>query len=115
MHKYSQRSFKNIEFLRFLLIFAVVGVHIPYLNLNSLPEFSFLVPWTAGWQAVEMFFVISGFFLFYKYDTHMQVLKFAIKKWLRLSPFIIVLTILGYAMTGFDVMQYPLSLTYSHD
>ena len=110
MQKYSQRSFKNIEFLRFLLIFAVVGVHIPYLNLNSLPEFSFLVPWTAGWQAVEMFFVISGFFLFYKYDTHMQVLNFAIKKWLRLSPFIIVLTILGYAMTGFDVMQYPLSV-----
>lgn len=33
MRKYSERGFKNLEFLRFLLIFAVVGVHLAYLNL----------------------------------------------------------------------------------
>ena len=69
MRKYSERGFKNLEFLRFLLIWAVVGVHIAYLNLSGAEQFSWLVKWTSGWQAVEMFFIMSGFFLFYKIRT----------------------------------------------
>ena len=61
MRKYSERGFKNLEFLRFLLIWAVVGVHIAYLNLSGAEQFSWLVKWTSGWQAVEMFFLMSGF------------------------------------------------------
>lgn len=110
MRKYSERGFKNLEFLRFLLIFAVVGVHVAYLNLSSTDEFSWLVKWRSGWQAVEMFFLMSGFFLFYKLNTEETVLHFALRKWLRLSPFVIALTIIGYLATGFDISQYPLSV-----
>lgn len=91
MRKYSERGFKNLEFLRFLLIFAVVGVHLAYLNLSSTEEYSWLVKWGAGWQAVEMFFLMSGFFLFYKLNTEETVLHFALRKWLRLAPFVIAL------------------------
>lgn len=110
MRKYSERGFKNLEFLRFLLIWAVVGVHVAYLNLSGAPEFSWLVKWTSGWQAVEMFFLMSGFFLFYKIRTEETILHFALRKWLRLAPFIIALTVVGYAAAGFDIMQYPLSV-----
>mgnify|MGYP002625142342 CR=1 FL=1 len=110
MRKYSERSFKNLEFLRFFLIWAVVGVHIAYLNVSSFEEFSFLIPWTAGWQAVEMFFLMSGFFLFGRVNPEESFFSFASKKWLRLAPFIIVLTLLGYLCTGFNIMQYPLSV-----
>lgn len=110
MRKYSERGFKNLEFLRFLLIFAVVGVHVAYLNLSSTDEFSWLVKWGSGWQAVEMFFLMSGFFLFYKLNTEETVLHFALRKWLRLAPFVIALTIIGYLATGFDISQYPLSV-----
>ncbi|WP_295355044.1 acyltransferase [uncultured Succinivibrio sp.] len=110
MRKYSERGFKNLEFLRFLLIWAVVGVHIAYLNLSGAEQFSWLVKWTSGWQAVEMFFLMSGFFLFYKVRTEETVLHFALRKWLRLAPFIIALTIVGYIAAGFDIMQYPLSV-----
>ncbi len=110
MKKYSERGFKNLEFLRFLLIWAVVGVHIAYLNLSGSDEFSWLVKWTSGWQAVEMFFLMSGFFLFYKINTEESVIHFAIRKWLRLAPFIIALTLIGYIFTGFDISQYPLSV-----
>lgn len=110
MRKYSERGFKNLEFLRFLLIFAVVGVHLAYLNLSSTDEFSWLVKWGSGWQAVEMFFLMSGFFLFYKLNTEETVLHFALRKWLRLAPFVIALTIIGYLATGFDISQYPLSV-----
>lgn len=110
MRKYSERGFKNLEFLRFLLIWAVVGVHVAYLNLSGAPEFSWLVKWTSGWQAVEMFFLMSGFFLFYKIRTEETILHFALRKWLRLAPFIIALTVVGYVAAGFDIMQYPLSV-----
>lgn len=110
MRNYSERGFKNLEFLRFLLIFAVVGVHVAYLNLSSTEEFSWLVKWGSGWQAVEMFFLMSGFFLFYKLNTEETVLHFALRKWLRLAPFVITLTIIGYLATGFDISQYPLSV-----
>ncbi len=110
MKKYSERGFKNLEFLRFLLIWAVVGVHLAYLNVSSAPQFSWLVKWTSGWQAVEMFFLMSGFFLFYKVKTEETILNFALRKWLRLAPFIIALTFIGYMCAGFDIMQYPLSV-----
>ncbi len=110
MRKYSERGFKNLEFLRFLLIWAVVGVHLAYLNVSGAHEFSWLVKWTSGWQAVEMFFLMSGFFLFYKVRTEESILHFALRKWLRLAPFIIVLTLIGYLCAGFDIMQYPLSV-----
>lgn len=110
MRKYSERGFKNLEFLRFLLIFAVVGVHLAYLNLSSTEEYSWLVKWGAGWPAVEMFFLMSGFFLFYKLNTEETVLHFALRKWLRLAPFVIALTIIGYIATGFNISQYPLSV-----
>lgn len=110
MRKYSERGFKNLEFLRFLLIFAVVGVHLAYLNLSASDEFSFIVNWGSGWQAVEMFFLMSGFFLFYKLNPEETVLHFALRKWLRLAPFVIALTVIGYLATGFDISQYPLSI-----
>ena len=110
MRKYSERGFKNLEFLRFLLIFAVVGVHLAYLNLSSTEEYSWLVKWGSGWQAVEMFFLMSGFFLFYKLNIEETVLHFALRKWLRLAPFVIALTVIGYLATGFDISQYPLSV-----
>lgn len=92
------------------LIWAVVGVHLAYLGLNSHPGFDWLVGWSSGWQAVEMFFLMSGFFLFYHVNTQESVLHFALRKWLRLAPFIVVLTLAGYLLAGFDILQYPLSV-----
>ena len=110
MQSYNKRSFQNLEILRFILIWAVVGVHLPYLGLSQLGDYSWEVNWTSGWQAVEMFFLMSGFFLFYKVDVSETVLNFAKRKWLRLAPFIITLTLIGYLLTGFDISQYPLSV-----
>ncbi len=110
MRNYKDRDFKNLEFLRFLLIWAVVGVHVAYLNLNNTEGFLWMTAWTSGWQAVEMFFVMSGFFLFYNVKPQESILNFAVRKWLRLAPCIIVLTIIGYSFTGFNISQYPLSV-----
>lgn len=103
----SKERFKNIELIRFLLALTIVFFHFFHAGkacfgkmfsdikiLNSLSNGSI-----NGTLAVDMFFIIAGFFLFYTYKD-MSIKDFFLKKIARLYPLVIlfagVRTLYGY-------------------
>lgn len=70
----------NIEFLRILLTLGVVLFH-----LSGSCRFS-----SAGNYCVEMFFIISGYFLSISYKPNRSILSFALRYWIRFTPLVVV-------------------------
>lgn len=96
----SARKFKNIELLRFLMAWAIVGFHARKVNSFAPYELSFpLADYTGkGYLAVSYFFVVSFFFLVLKTRPDCSAWKFVRNKWLRMAPLIIVVTLIGYVL-----------------
>lgn len=90
---------KNIEILRFIFCIVLVLHHLfnnaSYL-LKIYPEnaiYDFLGKNVgfAGQSVVDLFFIISGFFLYVNIDKTLSVVQFLWKKFIRLAPAIIFL------------------------
>ena len=98
-HSLPAGKFKNIELLRFLMAWAVVGFHINHGNYLSAYGVAFLRDYMGlGFLAVSYFFVVSFFFLVLKTRPDCSVWKFVRNKWLRMAPLIIVCTLVGYVL-----------------
>lgn len=85
-----KKQFYNIDFLRVFLTLAIVlfhnRIHLSYLHCDL---YSVLYnAFNNGRNAVEGFFIISGFFLFLNYKQSTTVVDFIKKKFARLSPVI---------------------------
>lgn len=81
-----KERFKNIDFLKFVFAVMVVMFH---LRLNPLvvTEINQLIPGIFHFNVcVDFFFIIAGFFMFFKIDTTESVFNFAQKRFLRLAP-----------------------------
>lgn len=92
-------KFKNIEFLRFIFAWAIVGFHIVVHNSFDAFGLKFLTPYlNRGWYAVAFFFVISFFFLVLKTKPEYPFIRFFRNKWLRLAPLVIVSTGIYYIL-----------------
>lgn len=70
----------NIEFLRLIFTLAIVVFHVsPAVHLE-----------TYGWQCVEAFFILSGYFLAFTYSKERNVLYDAWNRYIRFVPLVIV-------------------------
>lgn len=105
---YKDREFKNIEFLRFMLVMYVVLEHLA-VELAPLGERYSIFYNFMNFGRSQLFFVIAGFFLFYN-DKQLEntVFFFVKKRWPRMSSLLIFATILGYIMIHFDFVRQPL-------
>lgn len=105
---------KNIEILRFFMILIIVLYHMfnkDSLLLNLIPNsllFNNLhkTIGTSGQTCVDLFFIISGYFLSKTFNKSNTVTKFLYKKIIRLMPVIIFLFI-GYKLISFlDIVNF---------
>lgn len=105
---YKDREFKNIEFLRFMLVMYVVFEHLA-IELTPLGGSYNIFYNFISFGRSQLFFVIAGFFLFYN-DKQLKntVFFFVKKRWLRMSSLLIFATILGYVIIHFDFVRQPL-------
>lgn len=95
MEKIKQKFF-NIEFLRVFLTLAIVLFH-NRISINELNVdlYSFLYnAFANGRNAVEGFFIISGFLFIITYKESLSLLDFIKKKYIRLSPVIAFSTVI---------------------
>lgn len=99
----ANEKLKNIELLRFFLIWIIVLYH-----FFQFPKW---FAWTAdycffntGYMGVELFFIIAFFFQALQTKKEKSWAEFCVSKWIRLSPLIIVMTLVGYVLylSGID-------------
>ncbi|WP_353663228.1 acyltransferase [Hydrogenimonas sp. SS33] len=93
---------RRIDFLdgmRGLAILLVVAFHayarwpeiVPYAH-----RFEEIALFKYGWMGVQLFFMISGFVIFMSLDNSKGILNFVKKRWLRLFPAMLTVTLLVY-------------------
>lgn len=71
----------NVEFLRILFTFYVLITHFFSMVFNI---------WTSGGQGVEFFFILSGYLLAVTYKPERSMVKFALQKYVRFVPLVVV-------------------------
>jgi len=88
---------KNIEFLRFIFALIIAGCHFKH-GIVSIDGVSFykqmMKNLTYAGVPVDLFFIISGFFMFMTTDFGMDFIKFAKKKLIRFMPTILFVLLL---------------------
>lgn len=86
------QKIKNIDFLRIILLFVIILFHIfQKQHLGTyFPDMSHSALF--GDKAVEMFFVMSGFFLVYTFKNTTSFFSFIKKKVIRFVPLLVFMT-----------------------
>ena len=109
------RGFNQIEFLRIIGCIAIVLLHFCY--GNGLGEFAgddkffrkAMSMTSSGQKAVDLFFIISGFFFAWTLNTEKTLCEFLQKKLIRLYPpfvFSILLFVIGAITAGIPFTFY---------
>ena len=91
------KKLKNIEFLRFLLAIVIVFYHFfhagKYCFGRLFPDINILSNLSKatenGTLAVDMFFIIAGFFMFHTFKN-ISIKEFFLKKIIRLYPLVLL-------------------------
>ena len=102
-------NIKNVEFLRLVFIMIVVWSHLRFgvFDIDKLDVYKeFIVNAGWAWIVCDYFFIISGFFLFYKTDFTKNFLKFAAKKLARFMPVIYFILLLLWFSSLFTPIKY---------
>lgn len=107
-------KFKNIEFLRVILIFGIVMHHgfmkqdwSLYQMFHNVDCYSFLLKsFHFANNGVEAFFIISGFLFILTFKDTISFAKFFVKKYIRLCPVIFFATLLCYFASLFDLISF---------
>lgn len=100
---------KNIEFLRIVFMFAVVLMHYTakWAKLIDVDSIGHIAKhFSNGGKAVDGFFIISGFLLYFTLKNSTTIIDFIKKKILRLSPVIIFSVIVGFIASLFGLMKF---------
>lgn len=116
------QKIKNIEFLRTFLIFGIVMLHMfidrKWCLCNLFPDtvlYSNIKNAVAhSNNGVEGFFIIAGFFLLLTFKKSTSLISFIKKKYIRLSPVIVWVTILcigGWLLNTIHIKVIPTLLT----
>lgn len=95
---------KHLDGMRGLAILLVIGFHAwarwpEYLDYVSLTKDFPVFAW--GYLGVPLFFMISGFVIFMTLDKSKSFTEFMMKRWLRLFPAMLIVTLLIFATAGF--------------
>ena len=103
---------KNIEFLRIIGCIAIILLHL-YNEAGLLGVFGdielyhkFRVMTCNGQKAVDLFFIISGFFFAYKLNLKYDLLGFIKNKILRLYPVLIFVIVLSGIISLFGIIPW---------
>ncbi len=120
--------FKNIEFFRILLAISIIIYHlfVPAGILPGIaPESSLYIFFQktaglAGYSAVDLFFIISGFLLIMTINTKLSVIEFLQKKFIRLFPVIFFMFVFSFILhelhiEGFNKYTNLLSLFFMNN
>ena len=94
----------NVEFLRIFFTFCIFACHalnVLYSHGNN-----------KGYLAVEFFFILSGFFLYYTIDRQKNLSDFAIKKIIRFLPLMLFGEIMCQMITHTFSFQNYISLIF---
>ena len=100
----------HLDGLRGLAILSVIFFH-------AYSRWNHIEPWVAndftknlfgsGWLGVDLFFIISGFVIYWTLDKCPGFYQFAVKRWLRLFPAMLLGSLFIY-LTGFFIPDRPL-------
>jgi len=108
------QRFKNIEFLRVIGCIAIILLHLysdvrlhKYFGDIELYDRFFRMTYN-GQKAVDLFFMLSGFFFALKVDTTKSIWNFLKNKLIRLYPVLIWITLLTFIASLFGVMKFDL-------
>ena len=102
------QKIKNIEFLRIIGCIAIILVHLfnSALLFGTFPDIllykNFSKILNCGTLAVDLFFILSGFFFAYKLNLQKSCWQFCKKKLIRLYPVLVFIIILYFifSLTG---------------
>ena len=98
-----KRYFKNIDFLRFVFAVIIVTLHtigIACSNIKTFPLIHYIRSIDKNMPVcVELFFIISGFFLIVTLKKDLSVIQFLKNKFIRLSP-VIIFTVCLFLITA---------------
>ncbi len=104
---------KNLEFLRVIGCLAIVLLHLfktDFLGVfRSVHFYNNIMHFTRdGQKAVELFFILSGFFFAFKLNTAASLWEFLKKKIIRLYPVLIGCIILSGIISLFGILKFDL-------
>ncbi len=100
--------FKNVSIFRFIFILAIALTHTKALLDYNIPVFNHIVKHIGySHTAVELFFVISGFFLFYTTNFKQDFYTFIKHKFIRLMPVILFVWMIRYILSWMSVIEIP--------
>lgn len=112
------QKIKNIEFLRIIGCISILLLHITQLINNNFSDITFYSQILRNMvrnsqKAVDLFFIISGFFFIYKLELKNTLFVFLKKKLIRLYPVLIFIMILSFILSfsklvNFDFYSYIL-------
>lgn len=108
------QKIKNIEFLRVIGCLAIILLHL-YNNARLHGLFAdiqlydrFFRMTMNGQKAVDLFFILSGFFFVLKLDTTKTLWQFLKNKLIRLYPVLIWITAISFIASLFGVFEFHL-------
>ncbi len=107
-----REKIKNLEFLRIIGCIAIVLLHLFnqatfYTLFPDIEIYNKFRQMTANGQiAVDLFFILSGFFFIYNYTSGKTAAEFIKKKIIRLYPVLIFIIILYFAASLTGVLKF---------
>lgn len=111
----------NLDALRFFLAFCVLIFHLPALSKNQgLPYFNALPIFNRGYEAVCMFFVLSGFLIIRiiyrnKKQENFSIKKFYIRRVLRIFPLYFLVVVFGFLFYQFILPMLNIPFINNYD
>ena len=113
------QKIRNIEALRFIFALIIVYYHIMYSNLfelyNTFPQLTVLRNICKdACLIVELFFILSGFFLFKTFEKHKNnsVFQFGLSKLFRLWPVFAFSILCCFIMHIFGLIKFNIILNF---
>lgn len=112
-----KQRIQTLDGLRFLAAIGVLWIHVWTLHGNPrfyISRFDLTNILAIGGNGVDLFFVISGFCMYYFYASksefsYQDFYKFIVKRWIRLSPAFYVATII-YILIDKFLYNYPINI-----
>lgn len=92
----------NFDILRLLLAILVFFAHWNILTNQQFDSFIF----KQGDLAVHLFFIVSGFLIFWSYDTDQNNKRFYIKRFFRIYPIYVLLIVLQTVFFALNTSDY---------
>lgn len=108
-----QERLKNIEFLRIIGCIAVIMLHLfnkeLYKVFPTVDMFQTLKIMTSnGQKAVDLFFILSGFFFAYKLNTNLDIIDFLRRKIIRFYPSVLFTVGIVLIASTFRIFEFKL-------